>query len=524
MEATSAPRQPASDEPELRHRTLGGMLWTTSGAGVQTVLRTILMLVLARLIGPEAFGVVGAAVVILNIALVLGQLGLNVAIVQRAELDAAHVRTAFTLAFFWGTALSCAIALLAPAVTAFFGFAGLTDVLRAIALIPLLSNASLVAEGLLQRSLAFRKLAIVSVITFLLGFGVVGIGLAVLGWGVWALVAAYLSETAARAVILMAVQPHPKKFLLNRAAAKNLMTFGGGYTGWRLAQAAAQSLDNVVVGRWLGAEALGLYGRAYQITSMPTALLGRAFTIVLFPVLSRVQQDLPRLASAYRQILSVVAVLTLPVVAGAVVLAPELVIVLLGPAWKGVILPLQILAPGIFFRMGFQLNIAAISATGAIYPAAWRQGLYAAAVLTGALIGQHWGLPGVAGGVVCAMFLHFLTNSHLIIHITALRPSEFIWAHQRGLLLGSLIGIELAVLATLLRNADATPIAILVVCTLALAVTMTVVLRYLADMLIGPDALWLLRSIARRLPRRAAFLARFLALHQTAGANARPSE
>lgn len=515
IEGAAAPRQSAPGK--FRSRMLGGILWTTSGAGVQIILRVILMLMLARLIGPEAFGVVGAAVVILTVALVLGQLGLGVALVQRAELETSHIRTAFTLALGWGAALTCAIELIAPAVAAFFGFDGLTDLLRVIAFIPLLNNASLVAEALLQRALAFRKLTIVSVVTFLLSFGIVGLGLAAMGGGVWALAAAYLTEAAFRAVILIAIQPHSKKILLDRAALQDLMAIGGACTTWRLAQATAQSIDNVVVGRWLGAEALGLYGRAYQITSMPNALLGRVLSVVMFPVLSRLQQDLPRLASAYRQTLSVVAVVTLPVVAGVVVLAPELVTVLLGPAWEGLILPLQILAPGIFLRIGFQLNIAAVMAAGVIYPAAWRQSLYALAVFTGALIGQQWRLPGVAGGVLCAMLFHFLIDSHLSIQTTTLRLVDFASAHQRGLLLGLLVGIELAILAVPLRTADAAPIFILGVCALALSVTMIIVVRFLPDMLIGPDALWLLRSMINRLPPRFAGLVRFLDLPDAAG-------
>jgi PST family polysaccharide transporter len=248
---------------------------------------------------------------------------------------------------------------------------------------------------------------------------------------------------------------------------------------------------------------------------MPPAVLGNAIIAVLFPVMSRVQHDRARLAAAYRRGTAVLGLLTFPIIAAVLVLAPELVLALLGAAWVGVIVPLQILAPGVFFRMVFQVSDSLATATGAVYAIAWRQGVFAAAVLTGALIGQHWHLPGVAAGVVAAQLLYFLLTTQLSLGLTSLAAQAFAAALVRGVLLGTLAGIELLLLVLILRHLEAPPAVTLGVAAIVLSITGIAVIRL---RLIGPDGLWLLEGLAGRLPPRFAALPRLLGLSRPAAA------
>jgi O-antigen/teichoic acid export membrane protein len=499
----------------LERRAVGGLVWMLSGVGFQALLRLVLLLVLARLIGPEAFGIVGAALVVVHIALVFSNLGISSAIVQRAELQNRHLHSAFALALLCGALITLVVELLAPAIAGFFDFDGLTEVLRVLGLIPLVANVGVVAEGLLRRALAFRKLATITVVSYALGYGLVGIGLAVMGAGVWALVGASLTEYATRALILLVIRPHPKLGPPDLAALWQLLVFSGGLTLRRFGHQLAQGIDNIVVGRWLGAEALGLYGRAYQLISMPPATIGKAMGAVMFPVLSRVQNDRPRLAAAYRRSTAVLALLALPAAAAVIVLAPELIMVLLGQDWLGVIVPLQILAPGIFFRLIFQLSDALGMAAGSVYAVAWRQGAHAAAVLVGALIGQHWGLPGVACGVLAAQLVTYALVTQLSLRLTSLSVKAWASAHLRGLVLGALAGAGLWLLVASLRSLGAPPAFTLGIALMVCAVVAVAVIRL---RLIGPDGLWLLQSLAGRLPRRFAALPRLLGLRDPAAA------
>jgi PST family polysaccharide transporter len=488
-----------------------------SGAGSQALLRLTLMLVLARLLGPEAFGVVGAALVVVHIALVFSNLGISSAIVQRAQLEPRHVHTAFALGLIIGGLVALAVVLLAPVIAGFFEFDGLTEVLRVMALVPLLANLGVVAEGLLRRELAFRRLALISVTSFAFGYGLVGISLAALGAGVWALAAASVTEFGSRSLLQLAVQPHPLRGPLDRDALWHLLAFSSGLTLRRFGHQLSQGLDNIVVGRWLGAEALGLYGRAYQLVSVPPATLGKAMGAVMFPVLARVQDDRARLGAAYRRSTAVLALVTIPAAAAVIALAPEFIEVLLGQDWLGVIVPLQILAPGIFLRMIFQLSDALGVAAGTVYAVAWRQGVSALAVLVGALIGQFWGLPGVAFGVVAAQTLTYLLMTQLCLRLTSVGLGVLAAAHGRGLGLGALTGLGLWLLTASLRSLCAGPALTLGVALSLLAAAALVAIRL---RLIGPDGLWLIESLAGRLPRRLAALPRLLGLRGPAAATA----
>lgn len=499
----------------LEQRAVGGFIWTLSGVGCQAILRLVLLLILARLVGPEAFGIVGAGLVVVHIALVFSNLGIASAIVQRARLEPGHVHSAFALALICGALMTLTVELLAPAIAGFFDFDGLTEVLRVLGLVPLVANLGVVAEGLLRRAMAFRRIAMIWVVSYALGYGLVGVGLAVMGAGVWALVFASLTEYATRALIQLTIQPHPKLGPLDRTALWHLLAFSGGLTLRRFGHQLAQGLDNIVVGRWLGAEALGLYGRAYQLISLPPATIGKAMNVVMFPVLSRVQEDRTRLAAAYRRSTAVLALLGVPAAAAVIVLAPELIMVLLGQDWLGVIVPLQILAPGIFFRLIFQLSDALGIAAGTVYAVAWRQGAHAAAVLTGALVGQFWGLPGVACGVLAAQVITYALVSQLSLRLTSLDLTAWAGAHGRGLVLGALTGAGLWLLVTGFRSLGAPPALTLGTAVLACAVVAIAVIRL---RLIGPDGLWLLQSLAGRLPRWLGALPRLLGLRAPAAA------
>jgi PST family polysaccharide transporter len=248
---------------------------------------------------------------------------------------------------------------------------------------------------------------------------------------------------------------------------------------------------------------------------MPPATLGKAMGAVMFPVLSRVQDDRPRLAAAYRRSTAVIALLAIPAAAAVIVLAPELITVMLGADWLGVIVPLQILAPGIFFRLIFQLSDALGVAAGTVYAVAWRQGAFAAAVLVGALIGQYWGLPGVAFGVLAAQTFSYLLVSQLSLRLTSLGVGDLAAAHGRGLVLGALASVVLWLLVTSLRSIGVAPAITL---GAAVGLLMMAALTMIRLRLIGPEGLWLLESLAGRLPRRLALLPRLLGLRNPAAA------
>ncbi len=437
----------------LTNRTISGMLWNMSGAAVQAALQLAIVAVLARLLAPEDFGLVGAAVVVIELCQIFTQIGVGPAIVQRADLREEHVHAGFTLSLLIGVACGGLLYLAAPALARFFRMESLSGVIRVLALGYPLAGPTVVAEALLLRHMRFRKLVTVEVLSHALSYGVVGILLAALDWGVWALVAAYLCQVGLKAVGFLLVGSLRVGFSLNQTALHHLLTYGVGFSLARIANYAALQGDHLVVGRWLGAEALGIYGRAYCFVGLPANLFGTVVDRVIFPAMAVVQNDRPKLAEAYARATALVAMITLPLSAVLFALAPEIVRMLLGPHWDSVVTPFRILVMVLVFRTSYKMSDSLARATGAVYRRAWRQWLYAGAVFLGAWLGHFWGTPGVAVGVAAAIVLNFVLMFQLSMKLTGVSWLALTLVHLRHVLVAVVLGTVAWTSAHLVRAA-----------------------------------------------------------------------
>jgi PST family polysaccharide transporter len=486
----------------LTDRTVVGMFWTASGKAARAALQLLVLVVLARLITPADFGVVSAALVVIGFSAIFAQLGLGPAIVQRPALEPRHLRSAFAASLYFGLLLGVIIWATAPLVAQFFHMASLEPVLRALAWIFPIRSLGVVSESLLQREMRFDWLASREVASFALGYGLVGWLLALRGWGVWALVAANLAQTASNTVLLLIGRRPPFALWPERQAFRELAYFGGGFTAARIANFLAVQGDKLVVGRWLGASALGIYGRAYQLMSVPASGLGDVLDAVLFPAMASVQHNTQQLALVYRRGVSLIALLVLPTSVLLFGLAPELVSVLLGPRWSDVVVPLQILAIGMLFRTSYKMSDSIARATGAVYRRAWRQGLYAALVMGGSWVGQHWGIPGVAVGVLVAVTVNFLVMAHLSLAVTGLSWGPIVRAHVPALLLSAACAIALWGVLAPLREWQVSQVLRLLAAGGATLVAALALAWTAPKVFVGDDGLWMLRTLRGYLPKR----------------------
>jgi PST family polysaccharide transporter len=286
----------------------------------------------------------------------------------------------------------------------------------------------------------FRLFANAEVLGYGLGYGLVGVTLAILGFGPWALVSGQITQAVLRATILLRASPPNLRPAPSWKCFRELMGFGMGLSIARLGVILANQADNLVVGRWLGAVALGLYSRAYQLMSVPTALLGDVFDKVLFPTMSRVQHDPGRLTSAYLHGTAIICLVTLPAGIVAAVIAPELVAVAFGSRWQPLVPAFQVLALGMMFRTSYRMSDSLSRATGKVYRRAWRQALYAGMVFLGAWMGQHQGITGVAIGVLGALFVNYLLMAHLALNVLQISWLSFARAQLPALWLTMVVG------------------------------------------------------------------------------------
>lgn len=502
----SPPREaPVSIQQKARRlteTTIAGLGWTSLAMGAQAVIQMVALIVLARLLVPEQFGIYAAALVVGSFCALFSELGIGPAIVQRPVLESRHVRSGFTLSVGFGLSAAAAVFLSADSIAAFFQMPPLADVVRLMAIGFPLQGISSVAQSLALRRFRFRWLALIETGAFAIGFVVVAPTLILLGYGVYALVGAYLSQQTIRALLLLVGQPHEKAPMLERRAIGELLYFGAGFTLARLGNAFAGQADNLVVGRWLGPAALGIYANAYQLMASPAMLFGQVLDRALFPTMARVQDEPARLLRAYRSGVFACATVMLPASAMVVVLAPEIVLLLLGSVWADITVPLQILACGMLFRTSYKISDTVVRATGAVYARAWRQSVFAAAVLLATVVGQRWGLGGVALGVFTALGLNFALMAQLSLRLTGMRWRDFALAHLPGLVLTATVGASSLAVATWLRGTQATSAPFIVVAGTALACgTLVLGLTWLwPNLFLGPDRMQILRALSSLAP------------------------
>jgi len=486
----------------LTERAVVGVLWTSLAVGMQAFLQLLALIVLARLLTPSQFGVFAAALTVIGLISILSEFGVAAALVQHPNLDQRHQRVGFTLSLLLSLPVIGLLWTAAPAIADFFHVAELAPVVQVASLACIFHGASLTAEGLAQRGLRFRWLAAIDAAAFGVGYTVVGTALAWHGAGVWALVGAHLSQHFVRMVCLLAGQPHPKRPLLERRAIGELLYFGGGFTLARIGNYFAGQGDKLVIGHWLGTQTLGLYVHAYQLMTMPAILFGQILDRVLFPTMALVQLEPSRLIRAYRSGVAVCALIIFPASLVLALVAPELVLVLLGPAWSGVVVPFQILALGMLFRTSYKLSDSVARATGAVYRRAWRQAIFALAIVLGALLGQNWGLGGAAVGVVAATALNFALMAQLSFRLVRMSVIEFGAAHLPALALGILVIAPTWALVTWLRDLQVSPLLLLLDVAIFAPVVGLLLCWCAPSLFVGPDARSLVRILLSVAPAR----------------------
>jgi PST family polysaccharide transporter len=473
------------------------MVWSGLGFGSQGIGQFLVVIVFARYLTKTDNGVVAAALIVIALGQLFTDSGFAAAVVQREDLTERHITSAFVWSIVMGAVMTVVVYLSAPFIADFFHQAEVAPVMRGLSFTFLLQGPGLIAEALLQRDLDFKSIAIAESVSYFAGFAAVGVILAMSGAGVWSIVVAQLSQAALLSAIMLIRRPHPKALLAHKKESIDLVVYAGGMTTARAFNFVALYGDNTVVGNRMSSAALGAYKNAYQLAAVPAQLLGQVMDRVIFPVLARFQRDLDRVANAYLRGIALVAMITVPGSIVAVILAPEAIHLLLGGGhkWDDVVLPFQIFAGGLIFRTSYKISDSLARAMGTVYKRAWRQAVYAAAVVIGALIGTAFGLAWVAVGVTGAIVLNYVLMADLSLRTAPITWGHFLVRQTRGLWLG-LVTLAACLPTTLaLRSADAGNLLTVLGGVAAPAVALLVLWRIAPAWTLGDDGRWIMDVI-----------------------------
>lgn len=425
---------------DLKARAVRGGFAKLCGQAANFALRIFSMAILARLLDPADFGLVAMATVVTGIYGLLATAGLSSATVQQATITDEQISTIFWINIAVGMLLTAVCAASAPAIVAFYHEPRLFYVTVAMGAGFVLNAAGVQHSALLQRELRYVALTVVELLSQVGGI-VAAICMALAGFGYWALVvAAIVSPAISTACMWLAAGWIPGAPRWGRATLP-MLRFGGTITLNWLVVYVAYNLEKVLLGRFWGADALGIYGRAYQLITIPTDNLNAAVGGVAFSALSRLQHDPVRLRNYFLKGYTLVVSLTVPASIFCAVFSNDLILVLLGPKWLEAAVIFRLLAPTVLIF-------------GMINPLSWLlfsvglQGrslvialVIAPLVISAYFVGLPYGPEGVAIAYSSAMTLWVIPHLVWCLHGTAISLSELFLAVSRPFLSGIVAAI-----------------------------------------------------------------------------------
>jgi len=434
---------PPSGQPPLRQLLLRGFAWAFGQSVGGLLVQLITLVVLSRLLSPSEFGIVAIVTSLLGGLTMVVELGVGPALIQRPSITSRHIGSALWLSLSLSVALFVVLQMIAQPLADRLEIGDQVVALQILTAIVLLQPLLTILSAVARRDLQMRETATADLVGTTFGYSAVAMSLASLGFGIWALVTAQIAQLSLTIVILAFFQRRKLSLRLGLQETKDVLSFGAYFSIGRLANYAAQKFDRALIGALLGREAAGYYQRALNMLQVVGPFLSGPLDAVLFPLLSRIQDEPARLRRSYRASTAVAAMLTAPMSVLLCISAPVLVPLVLGSQWQGVVLPAQIMSGLLFFRTNDSITATLVRATGRVKARAALQVLYATLSLGSIWALQDFGLEGIAAGLLSVTILNFVLMSFLVRRVTSMTIAD----NFAPLTAGALTALFLALLA-----------------------------------------------------------------------------
>ena len=393
--------------------------WQSANVVSQVLLQLLFIMLLARLIDKADFGVMSIALVVVGFIEIFAQIGIGPSLIQREHLTSEHVRAALHFSLGLGFVFYLLLLGSSESIGAWFESPILADVLRWIAVSFILSSIALVPRSMLIRNMEFKRLFQATVFAMVIGNLVVGLGLAFAGYGIWAYVAALLSQNALLGLMYWFMRPEGTEHVFGTwawADLASMLSYGGKSTLFNWFNYAASKADTVVVGEFNqstpqsgGWSTTGVYDRSAHLMSLPVTVLGKLGDSVLFSGMSALQADAAALNRVVLRGLALIAWLIFPASLALAWFSEEAAVLVLGEAYAEAGPVVRVLFLGVAFRSLIKLADAVVRATDQLIPAIAIKALYLGMLAGGAwwALNHGWGILGVAWTVTVATLIQF---------------------------------------------------------------------------------------------------------------------
>lgn len=407
----------------LKKQAVSGVKWSGISMGAVTGFQFITLAVLARLLSPSDFGLMGMIMVVVGFAQAFADMGISNAIIHRQDATKNQLSSLYWLNIIAGIIVFFVVCASAPIVVGFYHEPRLYNLLYLTAVIFLITPFGQQFQILMQKELRFNELAKIEIATSIVN-SAVAIVLAFSGLGVYSLIWGQLAGTSTKVLMLFSMgwQHWGPGFYFSKYDLKGYLSFGLYQMGERSINYLNSNLDYLLIGSMLGAKSLGYYTLAYNLIIRPSLLINPVITKVAFPVFSRMQSETDRLKRGYLKVLQLLSTVNFPMMAGLAVVAPMAVPVIFGEQWLPSIILIQILTlVGLLRSTGSPVGSLLLAKGRADLGFKWNIALMITQIPGLYLGAKLGGMVGVAIAFAILMAIYFIFN-YLILIRTLLGP------------------------------------------------------------------------------------------------------
>lgn len=487
---------------EKQRSFAGNLLWTFGRSVGVAIIQFVVLVVLSRVLQKAELGWATTIMSITYLAQLLAWMGIAPAMIQRPDLTDEHISTGIIVSFASGVLQTVLGAAFAGPIAALYKMPEVEPYLRVSALVFFLMGVSRVTGAVIEREMRFDKTAKVELISGY-AYGLATIILALTGFGLWSVVIGLLVQAIVKSYVLFKGERIPRPFRFSMTAYRDLMSVARGFSAATILSYLASNIDNLIVGRWMGPAALGTYSRAFQLMARPSQMLAKSLNLVLYPTMARKQEDRADLQAIFEKTTTSLAVLVMPIGFVACVLGPEIVYVLLGNRWPEVIVPFQIMAAGMFFRVGNLPSDSMTQAIGATKGRVLPKMYYTVAVAVFVYLGVRVGsVEAVSWGIVAANAIHTFSMGQVCVKHLGMGWGGFFRAHQAPALVTVVASAGALLVAVPLRHAHASHALTLFAGLLVAAAATFALLKFGGQRLLGDSMVLVQESFGRMLKRR----------------------
>jgi O-antigen/teichoic acid export membrane protein len=329
----------------LKQKTTMGVKWSAVSAITVASLQFLTLAILAKLLSPSDFGLLGMIMVVTGFARLFADMGISNAIIYWQDATAEELSSLYWINIMAGMGVFLIIWASTPIIVDFYHEPRLENLIFWAALAFLITPFGQQFQILLQKGLQFDHLAKIDMCASLFN-SVVSILLAVSGCGIFSIIYGQLSGTSLRVILLFCLgwkhwRPH---LYFSLHGLKKYLNFGLFQVGDKTANYINQNIDYIIIGSLMGTESLGYYTFAYNLIIRPSAMINPIVTKVAFPVFSKIQNDIPRLRKSLLKIIKILSIVNFPILLGVNAIAPAAVPMLFGEQWRPSVILIQILS------------------------------------------------------------------------------------------------------------------------------------------------------------------------------------